>query len=321
MRADRLLSLIMLLETRGKMTARQLSEKLEVSERTIYRDLTALNTAGIPVYTEGGPGGGISLIESYHTDLTGLSPGEVQALAMLNIPEPLVKLGVAPDLKAALLKLSAAMPTAGRSAEVHTRQRIHLDASWWFQLEEPLPHLETIQQALWNNQMLEITFLGDFNTSLTQTIAPYGLVAKTNIWYLVLARDDHMNVIRVSRVTAAHPLEHTFTRPADFDLPAFWDAWCREYEANRPRFTVTVLVAPVLAKILPWLLEHDHYDALNAPPTLYKENWQITTLTFNSFEAARTRLLGFGRAVEVIEPLALRMSILDHARQIVNLYE
>ena len=321
MRADRLLSLIMLLETRGKMTARQLSEELEVSERTIYRDLTALGAAGIPVYTEGGPGGGISLIESYHTDLTGLCPGEVQALAMLNIPEPLVRLGVAPNLKTALLKLSAAMPTTGRSAEAHTRQRIHLDASWWFQPEEPLPHLDTLQAALWNDRMLEITFLGDFNTPLAQTVAPYGLVAKTNIWYLVLARDNHMNVIRVSRITAARALDRTFTRPADFDLPAFWDAWCREYEANRPRFSVTIRVAPVLAEKLPRLLAHDLYETLNTPPNLDRENWQTTTIVFDSFEAARTRLLGFGRAVEVIEPLALRMSIGDHARQIVSLYD
>jgi predicted DNA-binding transcriptional regulator YafY len=320
MRADRLLAMLMLLQTRGRLTARQLADELEVSTRTVYRDITALSAAGIPVYTEGGPGGGIALIEDYTTDLTGLSAAETQALAMLTIPEPLVRLGVAPNLKAALLKLSVALGTFGRNIEARTRQRIHLDTSGWFQPEEPLSHLETIRQALWDDRLLEITYLGEFNTPLAHRVAPYGLVAKSNVWHLVMAREQALQVVRVARVTDARALAQTFTRPPDFDLADFWRGWCQAYEANRPRFTVRARVAPELARILPRLLEHNQYEVLTSPPSFQPGKWQTTTLTFESFEAARTRLLGFGRAVEVIEPLALRVSISDYARQIMGLY-
>ncbi|RPH59405.1 MAG: HTH domain-containing protein, partial [Chloroflexi bacterium] len=152
MRADRLLALLMLLQTRGTLTAQALAAELEVTERTIYRDVTALSAAGVPVYTERGPGGGIALVESYQTDLTGLRPEEAQALSMLAIPEPLVRLGVGTELKAALLKLSAAIPAAAREKQAQARQRIHLDAAWWFQPEEPTPHLPALQQAVWQDR-------------------------------------------------------------------------------------------------------------------------------------------------------------------------
>ncbi len=112
MRADRLLAMLILLQTRGRMTARELSEELEVSERTVYRDMLALGMAGMPVYTERGPGGGCTLLESYRTDLNGLTENEVRALFMLSIPAPLVDLGLSLELKAALLKLSAALPAS-----------------------------------------------------------------------------------------------------------------------------------------------------------------------------------------------------------------
>lgn len=139
MRADRLLSLVMLLQTRGNMTAQALGEELEVSERTIYRDVEALSFAGIPVYAERGPGGGIALLDSYRTSLTGLNRDEVRALFMLSIPAPLDELGVTADLKAALLKLSAALPAVGRDEQIMARQRIHLDSVAWSQPEQPVP--------------------------------------------------------------------------------------------------------------------------------------------------------------------------------------
>ena len=143
MRADRLLSLLMLLQARGRMTAQELAAELEVSERTIYRDINALSASGVPVYAESGPGGGCALLDSYRTNLTGLTADEARALFMLNIPAALDQLGVTQELKAALLKLSAALPEARRRDEERIRQRIHLDSTWWFQAEEPLPHLQT----------------------------------------------------------------------------------------------------------------------------------------------------------------------------------
>ena len=148
MRADRLLSILLLLQARGRMTAHQLAQELEVSVRTIYRDIDALSTAGVPVYAERGPGGGCELIDSYRTSLTGLNKDEVHALFMLSIPAPLDELGVSQELKTALRKLAAALPAARRQDEERVRQRITLDWTGWNQPADPVPHLQTIQQAV-----------------------------------------------------------------------------------------------------------------------------------------------------------------------------
>lgn len=319
MRADRLLSLLMLLETHGKMTARQLAAELEVSERTIYRDVTALSASGVPVYTEDGPGGGISLVEDYKTDLTGLNADEVRALAMINIPEPLVKLGVAPDLKAALLKLSASLPSVSRADETRARQRIHLDASWWFEREEPIPHLQTIQQALFQQKKLHLTWR-EFRADVHQTLAPYGLVAKSNTWYLVAGDADHARVLRVSKVIEAQTLEEPFEYPEDFHLPTFWKNWCEDFKKKQLVFSATVKASPDLMEQLPRFFG-EHTASILTQAGQPDESGRVTlTLPFDSFESARARLLSWGSAVEVTEPLSLRMSVLDFARQTVSVY-
>lgn len=316
MRADRLLSLLMLLQTRGAQTARALAAELEVTERTIYRDVTALSAAGIPVYTERGPGGGIALVDDYRTNLTGLNPAEVRALFMLSIPAPLDQLGVGEELRMALLKLSAALPTSRRAEEATARQKIHLDAAWWFQSEEPTPHLKTIQAALWSNRKLDLTYRSDFGANIEMVIAPYGLVAKASVWYLVGARDDHLRVLRISRIQQASPRAESFEPPPAFDLPGFWKSWCDEFESSRPQIPVTLRVSPALAQIL----SENRPETLLSPPKIAPDGWQTLTLTFESIESARTRLLGYGGAVEVLEPLALRRSVQDFAAQTLSRY-
>jgi len=316
MRADRLLSLLMLLQTRGTQTAQVLAAELEVTERTIYRDVTALSAAGIPVYTERGPGGGIALVDDYRTNLTGLNAEEVHALFMLSIPAPLDQLGVGEELRMALLKLSAALPVSRRAEETTARQRIHLDAAWWFQSEEPTPHLKTIQAALWSNRKLEITYRSDFGTDVEMALAPYGLVAKASVWYLVGAREDHLRVLRISRIQEASLNAESFEYPPAFDLPSFWKTWCGEFESSRPQYHVTLRVSPTLAGIL----AGQHPPFLNAPPPQEIAGWQTIPLTFESFEAARLRVLGYGGAVEVLEPPALRQSVQDYAAQILARY-
>jgi predicted DNA-binding transcriptional regulator YafY len=321
MRADRLLSLLMLLQTRGRLTAQELADELEVSERTIYRDLQALSTAGVPVYAERGPGGGCSLLESYRTTLTGLTPQEARALFMLNIPAPLDQLGVTQELKAALLKLSAALPASRRGEEERSRQRIHLDSSWWFQAEEAVPCLPMIQQALWQDRKLRLTYRADFGTQVQQIVAPYGLVAKASVWYLVYAHPSRdIRALQVSRITEAAILEEAFARPPDFDLADFWKDWCAEFEESRIRYLATVRVTPELASLLPYYFGDSIQELLAQAPPPDAEGWITLTLTFESFSAARTRILGFGRAVEVYEPEALRKSVIDFAGQITAFY-
>ena len=319
MRADRLLALLMLLQTRGRMTAQKLAEELEVSVRTIYRDIDALSAAGVPVYAERGPGGGCALLDGYRTNLTGLTEDEVRALFMLSIPVALAELGVGQELKAALLKLSAALPASRRHDEAWVRQRIHLDWSWWFQAEEPVPHLQTMQRAVWEDRRLCLTYRQQAGPSIEQferVVDPYGLVAKAGVWYLVCAGDGRIRVYRVSRVLSARLTAEHFQRPADFDLAAYWSAHCAEYERNRPLYPVTVRVSPALASELSRHFGDEIAEA--GPPDA--EGWITLTLPFETLGDARQRILGFGGAMEVLEPRALRESVLDFATQIVALY-
>ena len=320
MRADRLLAIVLLLQNNGRMTARRLAHELEVSVRTIYRDVAALSVAGIPVYTEDGPGGGIALVESYRTDLTGLSREEAGALAMLSIPEPLVQLGVGPELKAALLKISAALPAISQEAEGRAQRRVHLDASWWFQSEEPLPHLSTIYRALSAERRLQLTFQAGFGTEIQLEMAPYGLVAKANVWHLVGEADGRLRTLKVSDITGAEMLSEAAEVPADFDLAACWKAWCETYERRRPSYPVTARIAPGLAANLRYVFGEQAGAILAQAGPPDAGGWREATLPFESIEDARTRLLGLGRAVEVLAPQALRVSLVDYARQVVDFY-
>jgi len=320
MRADRLLSMLMLLQTRGSLTAAVLAKELEVSIRTIYRDVQALSIAGVPVYTERGPGGGCTLLESYRTNLTGLSADEVGALFMLNIPAALDQLGVSQELKAALRKLSAALPSNRRLEGERSRTRIHLDSVGWFQVEEPVPCLAILQRALWQDRRLRLVFRAQFGTEVQQVVAPYGLVAKANTWYLVYDREDEVRAIRVGRISQAEILDEAFKRPEDFDLEEFWQTWCAEFEQNRPVFWVKARVSPGLLPNITHLsgerIRQD-FGQLEPPDS---QGWVTCNLPFESLEAARSRILGYGRAIEVLEPLALRRSVMDYAAQIMARY-
>ena len=325
MRADRLLSILMLLQTRGRATAQELAAELEVSERTIYRDVTALSTAGVPVYAERGPGGGIRLVERYRSDLTGLNKDEVQALSMLNIPPALSDLGLDHELKAALLKLSAALPAASRGTERHIRQRIYIDPLPWdaSRTEIQLPHLPTVQQAVWTDRLIEIRYrsvMGKRVGPLDALIRPYGLVSKGGFWYLVGKRRDHIGVLRVDFILEASLKDETCTRPDDFDLPAFWAQWCQEESGNRPYFPVLARVSPKLIPNLKKLFGAGilaHLPQAEEPASM---DWITLELPFEYHEQALEHLLPWGGSIEVLEPISLRYTIQDYARQILAVY-
>lgn len=320
MRADRLLSLLMLLQARGRMTARQLSQELEVSERTIYRDIDALSAAGVPVYGEPGADGGFALLDSYRTHLTGLTEGEVRALFMLNIPAPLAELGVSQDLRSALLKLAAALPDTRRSDEAKVRQRFHLDATWWQQDQERVPHLQTIHEALWQDRKIQIIYRPFYTTQTERRVAPYGLVAKAGVWFLVCARNGRVDAYRVSDLLDVRPTGEPFERPSDFDLAAFWEAWCARREHLLSSYTATVRVAPGVLPLLPRFFGRRIHEQIAQAGPPDQEGWITLDLSFESFHVALHTLLGFGRAVEVLAPRPLRVSVLDFARQIVGVY-
>lgn len=320
MRADRLLSLLMLLQSSERMTAKELSLELEVSERTIYRDIEALSAAGVPVYGDPGREGGYALVEGYRTSLTGMTEGELRALFMLSIPAPLAELGLSQEFRAALLKLSASLPVWKSEHEKAVRQRFYLDSTWWHQGEMPVPYLQTIYQAVWQDLKLNITYRLVPGVEISQDVSPYGLVAKAGVWYLVYERKSKLHAQRVSNVLGAQPLEETFKRPEDFDLAAFWKDWCIRQEQRQRLYPVRVRAAPDL---VPLLLLHSGegvHSIIEPDESKESGKWIKLELTFESLESARTRLLAYGGDIEVLEPQALRLSMQDFAEQILRTY-
>ncbi len=295
--------------------------ELRISVRTVYRDIDALSLAGVPIYTERGPGGGCELMEGYRTNLTGLTADEVKALSMLNVPAPLADLGVSGELEAALRKLSAAIPAAHRPEEERSRQRIYLDSRGWFQSEEAAPFLHVVQGAVWRQHRLKIKSRLEFGTEAEWTVSPYGLVAKATTWYLVCEKDGGMRVVRVGSLIAAEELVETFPRTADFDLPGFWKTWSADFEKNQPCYPVTLRVEAEMIPLLHWTFGEQVAEIIRQAGHPDEKGRLTLTLIFERLEAARERILGLGRAVEVLEPAALRRSIADFAEQITALYQ
>lgn len=321
MRADRLISLLMILQSRGRQTAKDLADELEVSERTIYRDVIALSTAGVPVYSERGPGGGIKLIESYRTNLTGLNPDEVRALFMLTIPAHVAELGIGKELRGALLKLSAALPVTLQQAEWNVRQRIFIDSEWWHPIEEPIPHLKSIHQAVWEDRLLKLEIRYEYDVQLERVIEPYGLVSKGGVWYLVWRYEGYYGVHRLSSINDVYLLGDTFERQADFDLAGYWKEWRQGFVDNLPDYPVKVRISPDLVPHLPRLFGNKIRDAVEEALHPDEEEWITLTLHFETIFQARSRILGLGGAIQVLEPLALRLSVADFAEQTLSLYQ
>lgn len=322
MRADRLLSILLLLQARGRVTAGDLAREMEVSERTIYRDINALGMAGVPVYGIAGPEGGYALVDNYRTQLTGLSQDEVRALFMLGSLAPLTDLGVSQELRAALRKLSAALPNIRLADQDKVQQFFYFDSSWWAQGTTQTPHLQEIHQAIWLDRKLYITYQTFHTGPITRLVAPYGLVVKAGNWFLVYANENEvLHVQRVSKLMEVHPSQEPFVRPADFDLVAFWEGWSKGYERSLTDFRVTVRAERNFIPVLNYYFGSAIQDQINQGQLKDKGDWIRFELAFESFDAARSRILGFGRGVEVLSPEALKLSVIDFAKQIAGVYE
>jgi predicted DNA-binding transcriptional regulator YafY len=321
MRAGRLISLIMLLQARGRITAQALAVELEVSERTIYRDIIALSSAGIPVYGEPGLDGGYSLVENYRTSLTGLTEGEARALFMLRIPEPLAALGLDQDLKSALRKLSAVLPNSRRDDEKRVHERFHLDSSWWRQVESPAPYLDILYQAVWQDRCIRLVSRPMVNVEIEQFVDPYGLVAKAGVWYLVCRSNGQIRVHLISELSDVQCTSKQFERPSDFNLVATWSAWCAEREQSYFSYPVKMRISPGFIPCLPRLIGDSVREKIQHAGLPDAEGWIQFELAFESLEDARGSLLGFGGGVEVVAPLALRLSLWDYARQVTARYQ
>ncbi len=332
MRADRLLVLLMLLQTRGRVTAQSLAKRLEVSERTIYRDLVALGMAGVPVYAERGPGGGWCLLEDYRTNLSRLTETEVHTLFLSGADGPLQDLGLGKAREDALLKLLAALPSVYRRNAEMARQRVHLDATSWFHHEEAVPYLSLLQEAVWNDRRLHIIYRHYDDTIAERHVNPYGLVAKASIWYLVGTSDEsggEMRVYRVGRIISAELLPDHFERPQEFDLPEFWKPWISAFEKSRYPYRVTLRIASGSVNELAYAFGDEVQSVARQTETIEEtektektgKTGKITlSLQFESLSQARTRLFSVGTMVEVLEPLELRESLAQFAAEIAQFY-
>ena len=322
MRADRLLLLLSFLQARGPLTTARLAEELEVSPRTILRDLYALRVAGFPIRTTRGPAGGCSLDEDLRNRLLHLNRAEIAALFMTNVPTPLADLGVARHLRDALLKLSTSLPAAQSGIEERVRRRVHLDSAPWSVSPEPTQHLAVVHEAALEDRWVRVTLERAFGVQSKRRMAPHGLVAKATTWYVVWAGEDgHFRVDRVSRILQADLEEATFARPPEFDLAEFWSEWCRRRRESEPRLRVLVLASPAALERLRTLgaCEEAPPDG-GAGAAAGGPRPHRVCLSFSSIDEARGQLLALGGSVEVLEPLALRLSLADFAEQAARVY-
>ncbi|MDH6566293.1 putative DNA-binding transcriptional regulator YafY [Streptomyces sp. SAI-117] len=313
MRADRLLSLLLALQSRGRVTARQLAAELEVSVRTVYRDLQALSSAGVPVVATGGPGGGCRLLEGWRSPLLGISAEEATALlAVASGSGPLERIALGDALAQARLKLLASLPAAGREQADTTASRFHIDTQAWFRPPERVPHLAVLVDAVRRDRRLRLTHAS--RPGATGTVDPLGLVAKAGVWYLVVRSDRGVRTHRASRITDAELLAESFDRPADFDLAAHWARWTAEFEASLDRLPVTVRLTAAGLAALPQVLG-DTGSAARATADPAEPGRYRLVLHFDDREAACRRLLGFGPDAEVLEPVDVREQLADMAHR------
>ncbi|HEY94230.1 MAG TPA: YafY family transcriptional regulator [Dehalococcoidia bacterium] len=324
MRADRLLSILMILQAKGKISVRQLAEELEVSSRTIHRDIDALGVSGVPVYFERGKNGGVTLLEGYRTNLTGLTADELKALFILGIPASLDELGISKSLKTALNKISASLPDDRRQDETTIRQRIYIDWTGWESEKGADAILRDLFVAVWESRKIYLRYLVSFSPRVKKEfdriIKPYGLVAKAGEWYLVCEDDIHIHVYELSSILEARSTGEEFTRNDDFNLGAFWTNWCEHQKGFHSSITVTVLLSPLLHRYLSYNFDRDLIQRIISRDKPEGKGRVKANLLFDTFEEARTYLLGMGNSIEVLEPESLRLSIMDYAEQIIKLY-
>lgn len=320
MRADRLISLLMLLQTRGQMTAQDLAERLEVSTRTIYRDLDALSASGVPVYAERGPQGGCFLMDSYRTNLTGLNENEVRALFMFTVPGLMADLGQDKASEAAMLKLTASLPAPFQQDAEKVRQRIHLDTAVFFQQAEPTPYLHLVQDAIWQERRVRMVYRRSDGNWVKRLVEPLGLVAKANVWYMVALSFNAPFTFRVSRIQEAQLTESIFTRPPDFDLQTFWVSWLDRLEESRTRYDVTITLAPTNTTLMVDVFGEGMYHLITEESKTLPNGRLQLTIPFASQEDACRRLLGLGTAVTIIQPAVLRQHLAETARAVAAAY-
>ncbi|OZM81876.1 YafY family protein [Pseudonocardia sp. MH-G8] len=309
MRASRLVTLLFTLQRLRGATAAALARELEVSERTIYRDVAALSAAGVPLWTEPGRGGGIRLVDGWRTRLDGLTAHEAAAIFAVGAPQVLAELGMSAALAGAQAKLLATLPAELQEHARSVAQRFHLDAPGWFHTPQQVTQLAGVAEAVWEQQRLRIGYRRGHDV-VERTIDPLGLVLKAGTWYLAAGVDETVRTYRVDRITAAEPTGVCFERPDGFDLAEWWAGAAGRFESQMLRAAVRLRVGPRGLKILPHAADHDaavRAIAHAAPPDA--DGWRELELEVESIEVAAGQLTALGGEVEALSPEELRTAL------------
>ncbi|MGO1077170.1 helix-turn-helix transcriptional regulator [Inquilinus sp. CA228] len=317
MRANRLLSILLLLQSRGRLTAQALAEEFEVSVRTVYRDIDELSAAGVPVYADRGPGGGFALLDGYRTRLTGMTASEAETLLLAGLPGPAADLGLAEPLAAARLKLLAAVPQAAGEGAARVGDRFHLDPVDWYRRAEPPPHLPAIARAVWGQRRLVIRY-ESWSATVRRTVDPLGLVLKAGAWYLMARIGDGIRTYKVAKVLDLDVLPDGFDYPPGFDLAAQWQESLQRFARELRRAEAVLLVSPEALPLLDRLGADAAEAVQQAEPDA--EGWRRATVPIEGVGHAARLLLGFTDTIEVLEPPELRQALADGARRVAALY-
>ncbi|MFG2549969.1 helix-turn-helix transcriptional regulator [Streptomyces sp. NPDC048581] len=313
MKSSRLVSILLLLQTRGRMTAAQLAEELEVSVRTVYRDVDALSAAGVPLYGDAGHAGGYRLLDGYRTRLTGLTADEAEALFLAGVPGPAAELGLGSVLAAAQLKVRAALPAELRAHADRISGRFHLDAPGWYADGEEAPYLPAVADAVWNSRVLNVVYRRWREpTDVERRLEPYGLVLKAGRWYVVAGPGPR--TFRVDQILELATSDEEFERPGDFDLAAYWTAYQRDFHDRLYRAEAVVRLAPGAALTGPLA------RAVAANGRTDSDGWTQAVVPIESVDHAYGEFLRLGTDVEVLQPPELRARIARTAAELAGRY-
>jgi predicted DNA-binding transcriptional regulator YafY len=310
MKAERLLSILLLLQTRGRLTGRELAQRLEVSQRTIHRDMEALSASGVPVLALRGAQGGWQLEEGWRTRVPGLDEAELQALLMAQ-PRVVGNARLARAAERALEKLMASLPVSLREQASSIQKRLHVDTTGWSGTPEDLSMLPIVQEAVSRDRKLAIRYWPAAGKAAERIVDPLGLVAKGGTWYLVARTPDGFRTYRVSRIENARLLADPCERPADFDLAAHWKTATEELRKGRERYEATLRLEPGAA------LSFQRWRTAFSPPSSPEpdaEGWVTLHVQFDDEAQASFVVLGLGPRVDVLEPIGLKKRVAaDHA--------
>lgn len=307
MLASRLLTILMMLQTRGRLSARELAVEFEVSVRTIYRDVDQLSATGVPIYADRGRNGGFQLMNGYRTKLTGLSQSEAETLFLAGLPGPAAELGLSEILSTARLKLLSALPATVQPDAERIASRFHLDPAGWFRAVEPPPSLPEIARAVWSGHYVKLRYRPSGETDArARLLGPLGLVLKGGVWYLVAQSGKSIRTYRAANILDAESTDQKFDRPRKFDLADHWRDASREYELGVYRATADIRLSPRGMSLIDLLGPYVMEAARRTASKPDRQGWVRCTVPIESLDFGVRELMRLGEEVEVVSPGVLR---------------